>query len=336
MLTRILRGKHPLGQSIWLVLLMILPVPAFFIQGLNIVQPEDSSVLYKGICSVLASFPLWGKITLWYLFILFILYQGSVLWTLMAPGRRNRMIPIISGAMILFLLSQNNLFHPVLPASGFFLAGINALMKASLSQRTRVYLFNAALLFSLASLFYYAFILFLPFILIGLLVLRLYDRTYFAVVIAGLGLPWLYVIVIQWLAEISFDPGGYGVVGMYISNFLYMSSYLTTIMGPLEILQVTLLLLMLLVVLPFSMKGLDQQVIATRQQYKVLYWLLLPSAVLLLVSGGMFFPVLMLISVLMIPLVCDFLLQSRKQKVVNAALWFLMLLIAAYQIAGIQ
>ncbi|HRZ41557.1 MAG TPA: hypothetical protein P5228_02520 [Bacteroidales bacterium] len=336
MLIRILRGKYPAGQTVWLVLMLLLPLPALLVHGLAIVQPEDSSVLYKGICRVLESFPLWGKMMVWYLFILFLLYQGSVLWTIMAPGRRARLVPMISGAMILFLLPQNNLFHPVLPALGFLLPGVISLMKASVSQRTRVYLFNAGLLISVASLLYYGFVLLLPFILIALLVLRLYDRTFFAVLLTGMGLPWLYIIVIQWIANISFDPGGYGVVGMYISNFLYMSTYLAAIMGTAEIMQVILLILLLIVVLPFSMKGIDQQIIATRQQYKVLYWLLLPSFLLLLVSGGMFFPALTLISVLMVPLMCDFLLQTKKPKAVNAALWIVLLSIAAFRIAGLQ
>lgn len=336
MLIRILRGKYSGGQSIWLVLLLLLPAPAFLKHGLDMVQPEDSTILYKGLYSLLIKFPLWGKVAVWYLFNVFILYQGAILWNIMAPGRRNRLVPMISGAIVLFMFSQNNLFHPVLPALGFFLAGVIAMMKATLSQRARVNLFNAALLISLASLFHYAFVLLLPFVLIGLLILRLYDRTYFGVVLTGMGLPWLYVIIIQWVGNISSDPGAYGVFGMYISNFLYMSTYLKTIMGVPEILQITLLILLLLVVVPFSIKGIDQQIIATRQQYKVLYWLLLPSVLLMLISGGLFFPVLMLISMVVVPLVSDFLLQSKKPKVVNAVLWIVMFLMAAFQIAGIQ
>ncbi len=335
MLIRILRGKNLIGQTIWLALLLLLPLPSLISQGGWVVQPEDASLLYKWFSTGVLMWPLWSRILVWYLMILWILYQSSILSLILSPVRRNSMVTMITGAILVFLFPENNGIHPVLPALVFLLPGIIALLKASFVQKTRVYLFNAGLLISLASVVLYPVLIFFPFLLVAMLVLRLYSRNYFGVILTGLGIPWVYYLVLQWITGMYSDPGLNAVLGMYISNFLYFFPFLIRSLQIPQFFLTVLLALIVSISLLASMRSIDQQIISIRQQYKTLYLMLLPSALLLLISGGMFYHFLIFVTAAGIPLYSDLLLQSQKKKSTNAILWILMLIVVVFQMSMI-
>jgi hypothetical protein len=335
MLIRILRTKAPGLQSLLFLVFFFIPLPYLVTKGIEIQVPEDSSTLYLWFASLIVHTHVGVKISIYFAFILWILFQLSELWRMSGTLNQPRMVALITGVLVFHLFPQNNSIHPLLPALSFLIPGITYFLKASLSGKPEVLLFNAGFLISVGTLFCYSFLLFFPILFTIILVMRLYRLNYFGVILAGVFLPWVYYLVILWVFEISPDPGFYACISIFLSNFLYFFTYLRSSFTFADYMLLCAVIIPFFAALLYSVRVIDQKIIAVRQLQKSLYWLLIPVNLMLLISGGMFHSYFLATSITGVPLLTDYLLRYPKARTANFILIFLMVCILVFQIRSV-
>jgi len=254
--------------------------------GVTIIQPEESSVIYLWFTQWISSLPGFVQhILLAFLIFLNISFVARV-GKLIGVAKGKVTVQYFFATLVVLMLPSNVAIHPPLVAMLLFIPALISMLSASGSRNASERIFNGGFLLSMATLVAHPLLLMAPGFFVVLLATRFYKWNYWAMLAAGLALPWVYVVALGWVFSWYPGPGLYAVTGIYLSGILYFAEFLKASMTISSVIAIMAMTIMLTPAIFTIFSRLDQKVIVARYLYRAMLWLFLFAIPVTVVAGG--------------------------------------------------
>jgi hypothetical protein len=286
MIVKTLRSGSMWRQLFLFLLLVVAAMVSAYRRGVTIIQPEESSVIYMFISQWISSLPE----LLQYLILTLLLFLNIFLMT-----RVGKIIGVFKGKIVVhfffatlsvLILPSNVAIQPPMIAMLLFTPALISVLSASGARNSGVRIFNAGFLLALATLVAHPLLLMVPGFFVVLLATRFYKWNYWAILLVGVALPWIYVITLGWVFSWYPGPGLYAVTGIYLSGVLYFTEFLKASLTLSSLIIILAMILLLVPAILTIFSRLDQKVIAVRYLYRAMLWIFLFTIPVTVVSGG--------------------------------------------------
>ncbi|MBU0764877.1 MAG: hypothetical protein KJ607_08585 [Bacteroidetes bacterium] len=321
MLLKIFKSSRP-------TVLFLIPVAGILLWGKAFFDPPRCGFGFDSI-----SMPLYELIAGWLTcpsLLSVILATIFVIIQAMIVNRLNALFILTEGrsympALFYILISGSyaglQRMHPALIANFFLLFAVYKILIAYRSEKAFSSFFDAALLISAGSLFYAGLIYYIILLWIGIIVLRPFNPKEWLITLIGIIIPYAPVVAYYFLTD------RLAVFPETIKSSMVFTDPLTKLNIYYYILYAFLALFVFFSLLALF-TGLSGKKITTRKYYLFFFWMLLISAVFVLIS---FITSVEIIVILAIP--ASYFLSFRFSTIKSAfrgELWFTLLVAAVF------
>ncbi len=328
MIIRILDSKNRLTQSLLFFAMISAAVIPVIFRGITVHIPEESSMYYHVIATFVSNLSeTWQAVIVTVIFLI----VGTGLFSLMSGlgliQSRQSAFPVFFAIIALVAFPETIGFHPPLVAMLFLVPAVHNIIRTGTVKKPDIKIFNAGLLVSLSSLIAFPILFFVPAFYMVLVIFRLYKRSHWGMLSAGILIPWLYSFMFGWV--FNWWPAGnfYSLAGIWLSGIIYFFQYMGSYFTALHFLLLSMMVVFLIVSFFSVYSRLDQMVFSVRYLFRALLWLGIPGIPVILVAGGMIIQYMMVFGFFLTIVGTSYLVSVRKKKMINILLLLIVIII---------